>query len=426
MSENEFLPDVKNIEHSPKVLGSIKEILSNEATPDWFKTLAQQNGYKNSVLLGTLAQQSLLTGWDNLAGLFTDLDGTYVVWKNFSQQEQTTLSLEEKRALSVDFAQPYIKSAERLLERLNKKSRPIFAVSGRDMNLIRIGQPGGKEFERAHFPMFPACAGAVGTEISILQKDGTYIPDDEWTDYIRNNIGFNRAHIYGQAATIDEPATGCVGLLQKLSEYKLQFQTRDTPQNVLAWQNDPENKQGNKIEEKPQDFKISFWFEGNNQSITTVKQAFEEMLSSVAINRPQVKTVISHHKTLNNGEHVFNLDLVPVSKRDAIEYMANKYHLFAVVSGDSGNDEDMLLNALPKKQAAGVIVGGAKAELVESVHSTLESSEIRKQTKHFTSFNHEGDSRLLYIGLPEEGHGPTSLDAAIHAFELLDAVRKNN
>ncbi len=159
--------------------------------------------------------------------------------------------------------------------------------------------------------------------------------------------------------------------------------------------------------------------------ISQIRESFELLLKSDEINRPNIKVVFSHNESLSSDRHRFNIDLVPVTKTDVIHYMSEKYHVVGVVAGDSGNDTDMLLDS----QIA-TIVGGAKPELLE-VMKTLESAREVKGIgqKHLRLVQSETgeNTQLLYIEPDQqEAKGPQSLEKALHAFELLDAIRKRN
>lgn len=389
----------------------------NATPPEWYENLSGQEEYKNSVLIHSLSNQAAVVGWDRLAGLFTDIDGTWI-YKLSSDEKK--LPKDEQQKL----ADPYIKSADKIVNRLSKKSRPIIGVTGRDLSMIKGGQIGGAVYDIEHLPQFPVAAEALGTTIQVLQQDGTYQLDQEWEDIIRNEIGFDRDYIYGHPGSEGSEATGCFYLIDEVNTrfptINFRFQPRDEFSNVQAWKDDPDGIDPNKPDIAPQDKKISFFSESTPEEAAGMKKAIHEILASPQIDREKVKVIISHDADLTSGVVRFNIDLVPVSKQDAIEFMAKKYHIKAIVAGDSGNDADMIANA-----EGGIVVGGVKAELTQQLTARNIFEGIVKKTLHFQRRNKdESANQLLYTEPKVTLQASTSLDRAVHAFELLDTLAK--
>lgn len=353
--------------------------------------LSESSDYKDSVILGNLLEQKIIP--DSKVAIFSDIDGTMTNPENFSKG---------KKALNLTSLF------------LDKHKVPLVAVSGRDISLIRSGQINGKDFDKLGLPQFPVCIGAVGTEIYVLQKNGEYKLDQGWESHIKEEIGFNRGLIYEK---------GCLPILEKYKsifpDLRLRFQQRDSEENVAAWKNDPDNLNKREVLE-PQSKKISFNIDASETEMQVLREEFAEML--IGIDRSRVKVIFSSGKRLENGKLNWNIDLIPVDKKDAMKFLAEKFGAMSISAGDSGNDESMINSG-----DAGLVVGGAKDELVMSARESAKKEGMEKQTRHFTKIVSPEDlkSRILFIE-PEDNvnRGPESLLKGLRALYLLSRISK--
>ncbi|MBI4004863.1 hypothetical protein HY358_01870 [Candidatus Roizmanbacteria bacterium] len=217
------------IEHMFAEESTAQQNSESSRTPDWFNALRSEPTYENSFLVEQLAAQATKSsGWNKLYTGFVDLDGTFSYTYKPTDAEKQLLNPEALKKLILEKSQPYIQASDRLTSKLQQRNISLIAVTGRDLSLIQRGQAGGSEYETAHFPQFVVCAGAVGTELYILQHDGSYLLDEQWENYIKNHFGFDRDLLYG----------GCVSVVERFRQHapdmKLQFQSRDSLENVQA------------------------------------------------------------------------------------------------------------------------------------------------------------------------------------------------
>ncbi|MEO6508605.1 MAG: HAD family hydrolase, partial [Patescibacteria group bacterium] len=321
---------------------------------------------------------------------FNDIDGTYIPFDRPGPTHRT----------------------DQLTEFLDRYHALRIAVSGRDRSLIARGQKGGSTYEEEHIPPFHSEGNAVGTEIWVLQNDGSYEQDAEWDRILRQDYNFNREGIY----------TLCTEMLTELppelKQSNLIFQDRDSKDNVEAHtikSLDEAAEQPRFL--PPQDFKISFYFQGNQATAELMYEQFKKTLDAHGFEK--VKIVVSHSEELENGTILYNLDLIPVTKKDAINYMKKTYGVLATVAGDSGNDADMLFNS---DAEISIIPYGSKEELVSTIETVKKSAKrIIKETNHILMYEDQnGKVRILLTELERyngtsEDKGPRSVETLLRA-----------
>lgn len=325
--------------------------------------------YQNSTLLRKFSAQAKKV--PNAA--FVDLDGTLFI-KTANQQP------EDK----------YPQATAEFLRLIDQQHVPLVAVTGRDLELSIA--------DNIPQPDFDVVCAAVGTEIWVRQKDGSYLLDEEYKKHIEQDIGFNREAVWQKAKELKDE------LQTQSPQLKVDFQPRDQAENTTG--------------KPPQPYKISFSFEGSGEEAQIIREQFKKYYKDCGFEKVQV--VVSQREVLESGIIRWNLDLVPVTKKEAIDFMADKYGCRGVVAGDSGNDEEMILKGGPNNLIAGAIVGNAKPELTKA----LEDCEIVRETKHFRIVRTPGN-RLLYVEPDPSKAGPESLKRMFQAFSLFDRLREH-
>ena len=106
------------------------------------------------------------------------------------------------------------------------------------------------------------------------------------------------------------------------------------------------------------------------------------------------------------------LDVVPVSKSDAIGYVIKNIKPDRViVAGDSGNDADMLF----KNGSVAIITGGAKPELLKEVEAKLLPVILEKSV---TKIRQPDGSEKIYYKELSDRVGPESILHALHILKI--------
>ncbi len=351
--------------------------------------LSKSEAYKNSTLLEKFRlQQEKKEFGDFLVAAFSDIDGTFIyVWK--PNEEDRKDKQEELVAFREAFQRVRFQwSTERTTQFLEEHHVPIIAVTGRDLKMVQEDQ---------RLPMFDGVASAVGTEVYSNQKDGTYQLDDQFDSYLRQDIGYKREEVYQVCAGFQH------NLVLANQEIKLEFQPRDRVGSS----------------EQPQPYKISFNFEGDQQTVDMLNSAEGEQSLRAVLNEngfQNVKLVFSWDRDLGGGRSRYNIDVVPLTKKDAVDYLAKKFGCLAFTAGDSGNDKEMIFES--ETAGAGIVVGGAKDELRRALD--VLKGNLTRETPHFISLR---DDRLLFKDIDSSRRGPESLLKAIRAFRLLNVLK---
>ncbi len=283
--EEGLLEQARREREEPEKYGQGREVIVNPELGGVYKT-------------GTIAdkiEERLGRGQDPLA-LFSDIDGTF-------------------------YHEDIPEVSEKLSHILEENSWGLVFVTGRDFRMVD---------EQENLPKADVVVGAVGTEIHVRQKDGSYVRDEEFRDLLLDT--WDRKEIYKESKEIVK------------ENEKIVFQTRDLPGAL----------ESGKVDQPPQEFKISFWIDGDLEEAQRFAELFKERT-------PGAETVLS--ADINSDS--FNLDLLPqgAGKGAAIKYLSAKLGVGGIVAGDTGNDVSMLLES----GHPAILVGGATKEAKTAV-----------------------------------------------------------
>lgn len=281
--------------------------------------------------------------------LFSDLDDTYLL--KFKPPAAETQKLTQKQAdLLIGPNADLYRETVILDETLTKYHIPLCLVSGRDFWQFRNLK---EEFQK-RMPIIVSALnpdvyiGAVGTEIWV-QQDEKYLPDHDFQKLVQQVSGFNRASVYALAQKV-------IAQINSLHPaIKLRFQKRD---RIAVSAN----------EYPSQPLKISLEFESVAPQAISIQRELQEILSIYG--QDKIKTVLSWQRfTADNKINAYNLDLLACSKNAAVNYLVDRFNLFALTAGDSGNDAEMLFET----KSYPIIVGGYKPELREYLEMAKKS-----------------------------------------------------
>lgn len=281
---------------------------------------------------------------------------------------------------------------------------PIVAVTGNDLAGIEKRQATNE------LPRFPVIIGSVGTEIHVLQPDGTYQRDEAFREMLLQEKHFDRPVIAQSAAEMIKD------LAERMPDAELNYQgTEQSPyrQGEEAYVKDPEANAG-----KVQEFKISFHF------FVDSSDGMEKIAEEAAQRFPGQEIIICEEINYNNqlppDEHrkKYCLDVVPITKAGAVEYVAKMTGVEkGIVAGDSGNDTDMLMKS-GKLQA--IVVGGAKSELVGAADKV--SQEKPGKSSFRRVLGEDGTLKAMYVERGER-KGPESIAYAGEALRRAGNIK---
>lgn len=378
---------------------------------DKLESISHIPEYENSTLLDKFTQQleeNTFGGF--LVAAFSDLDGTYIYIKKPTPEQLAELRIKKEKeysesgedseilalsdaTLSEEFLMVNRENTENLTSWLDSHHVPIIAVSGRNFDLITQGEPGGKNYSEERFPLFDAIISSVGTEISIRKKDGVYVKESTFDSYIRETVKYDRDEIYALSQKV------IASVNEGHDRPILRFQDHDADPN----------------EGQKQPYKISFNFNESGMTQDEIKRKFQEELT--ATGRDMINVVVSTDGPPVDGINRYCIDLVPVTKADAVSYLASKFCCLGVVSGDSGNDSDAILSA----GEAGIMVGNRAPEL-DDHDRQLRNTVNSKRTRHFLYYDDESTARfphLLFVDPHRDRLGPASELKALQSLNLL-------
>ncbi len=286
-----------------------------------------------------------------------------------------------------------------------EKDYPIVAVTGNDLAGI------AKRQEANDLPKFPILIGSVGTEIHVLQPDGTYKRDEEYREMLLKEKHFDRPIIAKSAAEL------ITDLSERMPAAELSYQgTEQSPyhQAEVAYLKDPEAHK-----ENVQEFKVSFhFFADSPEGVEAIAREAEQRF-------PGQELVICEEINYNNQlppeeqRKKYCLDVVPITKAGAVDYVTKRTGVEkGIVAGDSGNDADMLEKS-GKLQA--VIVGGAKSELTSAVDATAVEKPGKSSFRRVVG--EDGTLKAMYV---ERGDrkGPESIRYAGEVLQRAENIKK--
>lgn len=280
--------------------------LGHEALPE----VELKGVYENSAIAGKIEKRREL-GLSPVA-LFSDIDNTF-------------------------YKKGMVETTNRLNQVLGKNDWGLIYVTGRDF-------PGVEQ--QTDLPKADVVVGAVGTEIFVRQKDDSYTADEDYRNLLLGT--WNREKIYGTAQQLVEENSDLV------------FQERDVPGAY----------ESGKVDQPPQEFKISFNIFGNTETAHRISQLIEDEIEGA-------KVVLSQDI---NDPNRWNVDLLPISagKELAVRYLTEKLGIRGIVGGDSGNDLSMLVEG----GHPAILVGGShehvKAEILQFEPAASTGMQMRE------------------------------------------------
>src|SRR5262249_13157370 len=143
--------------------------------------------------------------------LFTDIDGTYVPHPQAAVREQNIL---QRQLSSPHIEQNHTSATQQVTAFLRAHWLPIIAVTGRDLASVQANQAP----PMPSLPLFDAIASSVGTQIFLLQRDGSYQSDDDYCQWMKQSSGFDRGALFTLCQHIQSM------LQEQCPSLRLQFQ----------------------------------------------------------------------------------------------------------------------------------------------------------------------------------------------------------
>lgn len=264
-------------------------------------------------------------------------------------------------------------ASRQLTQLLCERGILLCAVTGASFPAVRKRIVGGE------LPAFQALASAVGTEIYLLEtagEDPTYVTDPEWEAMLRER-GFVR----------DNVAT-------KLEQHFTALNSQHSSWQAV-WQTGTSAQSGER-------FKLSLWYMAEDS--TEAEAIFHELAKPFAAFR----CVWCEDINYSGPRKRYCFDVLAADKADAVAYLFKRLSLAAgLVAGDSGNDATMILQSTSiNGELTGVVVGGARPELLAAVHAAG-----YKHTAYCRFANANGTP--LFVEEDEHRLGPDSLIAAV-------------
>ncbi|MDQ3099249.1 MAG: HAD family hydrolase [bacterium] len=301
--------------------------------------------------------------------IFTDVDGTLI---RYSPEDELTQLFEGD------------KITREIVSYAKQENIPLIPVTGRSLQgengLLTLFSERFKDF--LDESPFDVAVTAVGTEINIKQQGSEWKLDPLFIQNIEQSVKFNREEIYKE---LIRPGGVNDQLIVTFSHIGLCFQERDTEENVEKWKNSaldgfiPGDHYNTNM---PGKFKISYYFEGDEDTRISVSLAFRDILNKLGLNK--VLIVTSKDITLPQGVIRYNLDLLAAAKDYAVNYihrhleeelqsldLSNAY-LFSITCGNAGNDLQMLLDSGNQS----MYVSDSTAELKNEIKKEIRLSKV--------------------------------------------------
>ncbi|MFA6042591.1 MAG: HAD family hydrolase [Patescibacteria group bacterium] len=288
--------------------------------------------------------------------------------------------------------------SEVLFAKAEELEYPLVAVTGNDLAGIQKRQAAGE------LPKFPVLIGSVGTEIHVLQPDGTYRRDEAYRKMLLEEKHFNRPEIAAAASAflVSQPAQAA----------EVVYQKPEAERRYLA------NPEPEAVNQAVQEFKLSFYF------FADAPAGVEGVMQEAATAFPG-QELVACEEIGYNREHEgeprkkYCLDVLPITKAGAVDYVAKLTNVEkGLVAGDSGNDTDMLMRS-GKLQA--VVVGGAKSELVSAVDASAPEKPGKSSFRRV--MGEDGALKAIYV---EKGDrlGPESISYAAEVLQRAERIQK--
>lgn len=307
--------------------------------------------------------------------LFTDLDDTFINKYYPTPQERQGLTQKDADLIIDQNIRSYQDSIS-LYRFLHSQSIPFSFVSGRDIYMFKALQQVFKtKLPSLSYLITPyILAGAVGTEIWVLQQDGQYIYDGEYEKHLQTKFGYERLKIY----ELTRKLINSIAKIHPQTDFK--FQKRD----VLP---------ASPHEFPPQKMKVSLEFVSSSEMSVEIQGEINTFFASH--NLDKIRVITSYGFPINEKINSYNVDLLPCGKAEPVNYIAEQFNISPICAGDGGNDEDMIINA----KGYAIVVGGYKKEL----EGAIQSCETKK---------------AIFIESNPAYKGPLSLENALKNFLL--------
>ncbi len=229
---------------------------------------------------------------------------------------------------------------------LSAENWPIIAATGNNYEPIMRQRVASGEL-----PAFEVIVGSVGTEIW-FRRGNTYVFDTNYDASLRQT-GYRRIEVARAASEL------LTDFSTSLPQAKLMFQN---PRDEAAYLAKPDPSY--------MPYRTSlFFFAQSKRELSYVSQQFQTRFPDYKI---VICEEIGHNADLrpDDPHKKYCVDIVPVTKADAVNYLISKLRILGgMVTGDSGNDSDMLLQT-PDSFTA-VAVGGHKPELAEALQAAI-------------------------------------------------------
>lgn len=299
----------------------------------------------------------------------------------------------------------YRRATRDVVEFVRSRHIPIIPVSGIDLPMLVRHQT-----QESLPRQIDVAVLSVGTEIWLLQEDGSYVLDTHYKNYIENEIGFKRDRIYSICVEYKETIDKMIAC-GELPDLQFDFQPRDKKENVAAYKAlTPETMEPLSGALPPQPYKISYNFIGTREVAGRLQSIGKSLLKRTGY--PEIRLLLSQDRRLDDGLIRYNIDVVPVTKDAAINYLKQRLGCFVLYAGDSQNDKPAIENAAD----VSIIVGNARQDLLDSIRSwtRLGGRKIRK-------YRQNNRTVRIYLDSNHHNKGPESLLNSFHELEHIFA-----
>ncbi|MBI3255454.1 MAG: HAD hydrolase family protein [Candidatus Andersenbacteria bacterium] len=225
------------------------------------------------------------------------------------------------------------------------KNWPIAVVTGVNIEGVLARS------QKGQFPPPHLIVGHVSTDIWVLQGDQptkeSYLQDMTFDKSLKEK--FPRHEIVKKGAKI------CEELAQAKPMLAFTFQESEREKEYLKTS-----------AVTPEPYKVSFYFKAvSPEELASVNKLLQDSFPDQCI---LVSDHTSHNRRFPEDAPMYCADILPVSKGDAVSYLADLLHIEqGIAAGDSGNDKELLLET--PSQFLSVVAGGAKAELTKVIKS---------------------------------------------------------
>lgn len=262
-----------------------------------------------------------------------------------------------------------VEASSALKAELDALNIPIIAITGGSNQSVY------DRIDAGILPHFDVVAGAVGTEIDVLQQNGAYCTDTDFAEALRKG-GFIAGDVLSEANQIID---------------KLRV---DAPELALQLQNPGERN----------DYKVSLYFTGTPGNSKEMRALFKETFPEF-----KVSTCTDIHTPTVNDISRFCLDITAANKATPASHVIGKLNIArGLIAVDSGNDESLISETPPNFTA--VVVGGHQLELRELVQANL----VPYASPNELNWQLLGDGKKVLLETSTQRLGAQSILAALH------------